>query len=52
MAKENWGWGKEQLESEERRMIETDSAKGKVALEKGRSWNRKRENLVIKRIVG
>jgi hypothetical protein len=33
-------------------MIETDAAKGKAALGNGRMWNRKRENVVLKRTVG
>jgi hypothetical protein len=33
-------------------MIETDAAKGKAALGNGRTWNRKRENVVLKRTVG
>jgi hypothetical protein len=30
-------------------MIETDGAKGKAALGNGLTWNRKRENVVLKR---
>jgi hypothetical protein len=33
-------------------MIETDAAKGKAALGNGITWNRKRENVVLKRTVG
>jgi hypothetical protein len=41
---------KEQLELEE--MIETDAAKGKTALGNGITWNKKRENVVLKRTMG
>jgi hypothetical protein len=33
-------------------MIETDAAKGKTALGNGITWNRKRENVVLKKTLG
>jgi hypothetical protein len=33
-------------------MIGTDAAKGKAALGSGRTWKRKRENVVLERTVG
>jgi hypothetical protein len=33
-------------------MIETDATKGKAVMGNGRTWNRKRKSVVLRRTVG